>query len=127
MLTITHSDRAMSAPSTQQTLRRNHFTVESVRSDFIGDGHVVCKRSPTEIQMGNQVWCKQATKGFYWLMMPGMRTLHKKRNTNPDQGTYPLKVKSHGKAVAGLTEEQAFTPGPHDKMQLPEPVTPAHR
>lgn len=68
----------MSAFGTQQTLRRNHFTVESVRSDFIGDGHVVCKRSPTEIQMANQVWCKQATKGFYWLMMPGMRTLHKK-------------------------------------------------
>lgn len=56
-----------------------------------------------------------------------MRLLHKKGNTHPDQGTCPLRVESHGIAVAGLTEEQDFTPGPHDMMQVPEQVTLAHR
>ncbi len=63
---------------------------------------------------------EQLNKGFFVVNHARHAFLHKK-------GTRTLRVKSHGSAVAGLREEQAFTPGPHDMMQRPEPVKRAHR
>jgi len=52
---------AESASGIQQTLRRNPFTVKSIRTDFVDGYQLIYKVSPSKVQMGLQVRCNYAS------------------------------------------------------------------